>query len=71
MIKFQPLKQITNNEDHKEGVIKMDINNEYLELEEIINGKIVEKPAIHPGLHKGILVLRQANIIQPPKEKIV
>ena len=35
------------------------------ELEEIVNGEEVEHPAVHPGFQEGVLVLRQANIVQP------
>ena len=35
------------------------------QLEEVVDGEEVEHPAIHPGLQEGVLVLRQANIVQP------
>ena len=35
------------------------------QLEEVVDGEEVEHPAVHPGFKEGVLVLRQANIVQP------
>ena len=35
------------------------------QLEEVVDGEEVEHPAVHPGFQEGVLVLRQANIVQP------
>ena len=43
----------------------------HLELEEVIHGEQVENPAVDAGLEKGVLVLRQADVVQPPHHPLV
>ena len=43
----------------------------HFQLEEVIDGQKVEHPAVYSGLEEGVLILGEANVIQPSCDPLV